>query len=75
MNHTIEIAHTKRQGDKSSGRLIQGACFLVLFPVALVAALTGWHWKPWPPGPDGYGNVIAESSSMARMLAGIAVSV
>lgn len=75
MNHSIEIANSKRREDLSSGRLIQGVCFLVFFPVALLAALTGWHWQPWPPGPEGYGNVIVESNSMARMVAGIAISV
>lgn len=74
MNHTIEIGTSKRREDLT-GRFIQAICFLVFLPVALVAGLTGWHWRPWPPGPDGYNNVFAEANSMARMVAGIAISI
>lgn len=74
MNHTIEVGTTKRREDLS-GRLIQAICFVVFLPVALFAGLTFWHWRPWPPGPNGYSNVFVEANSMAKMVAGIAISI
>ena len=75
MSQTMQIGHTRKREEVLSGRLIQGACFTLFLPVALVARLSGWRWKPWPPGPSGYGGVIAETRSMARSIAGIAISV
>jgi hypothetical protein len=71
----MQIGHTRKREEVFSGRLIQCACFTVFLPVALVARLSGWRWRPWPPGPSGYGSVIAETRSMARSIAGIAISV
>lgn len=38
-----------------------GLCFLVFFVIALLARLTGWRWRPWPPGAAGYGSVVDEA--------------
>jgi light-harvesting complex 1 beta chain len=31
--------------------------FLVLFPVALMAQLLGWHWRSWLPGAEGVKSI------------------
>lgn len=75
MSQTMQIGNARKREDVVSGRLIAGACFAVFLPVALVARLSGWRWRPWPPGPTGYRGVIAETRSMARSIAGIAISI
>jgi hypothetical protein len=75
MSHPIGIAYDRKHEDRSSGLLIKVICFTIFLPVAALARLTGWRWKPWPPGPSGYGSIISETRSMARVVAGIAVSV
>lgn len=40
-----------------------------LLTVAAVARLTGWRWQPWPPGRDGYGSIVRETSDMACRVA------
>ena len=75
MSHTIGIAHARKHDDLHNGRLISAICFVIFLPVATLARLTGWRWKPWPPGPSGYGSILSETRSMARVIAGIAVSV
>ena len=75
MSQTMQIGHSRKREEVLSGRLIAVACFAVFLPVALVARLSGWRWRPWPPGPSGYGSVIAETRSMARSIAGIAISI
>jgi hypothetical protein len=75
MQHTAEITHSRKREDLQSCRFIEAICFAVFLPIALLASLGGWRWHPWPPGPKGYGSVIGEARSMARTIAGIAVSV
>ncbi len=45
-------------------RMIQISFIALLLP-ALIARLTGWRWRPWPPGPEGYSSIIAEARAAA----------
>jgi len=75
MQHTIGLDPSGKREDLNSCRLIEAVCFAVFLPIAFLAMLCGWRWQPWPPGPDGYGSVLSEARSMARTIAGIAISV
>lgn len=33
---------------------------LFLVP-ATIARLSGWRWRPWPPGPQGYRSILGEA--------------
>jgi len=39
--------------------------FIALLVPAMIGRLTGWRWRPWPPGPTGYSSVIAEAKAAA----------
>jgi hypothetical protein len=75
MNQTMDTISTRRREERLSSWLIAATCFVVLLPITLIARLSGWRLRPWPPGPTGYGSVIAETRAMARNVAGIALSV
>ena len=75
MNQTMDTTCLNKRDDRFSGRLIEASCFTILLPITVVARLSGWRWRPWPPGPDGYNSVLGETRSMSRVLAGIALSV
>ena len=49
-------------------------CFAALLPVAVLARLSGWHWKPWPAGAEGYKSPIREAQIVARSAASVAFS-
>jgi hypothetical protein len=74
MNHTVGTTSMRKREDRLSTWLIEASCFSVLLPISLLARITGWRWKPWPPGPDGYGSVFRETRTMSRVLAGLAIS-
>ena len=40
-----------------------------LLVVASAARLTGWRWRPWPPGRHGYRSVVRETFDRARQVA------
>ena len=67
-----QITSTTSPGKASHGfgePLLEGAlfaiAFMVLLPVAVVAAMTGWRWQPWPPGAQGYRSFIREAKIAA----------
>jgi hypothetical protein len=75
MQHTFDIVSKRRRSDLRSCRFIECACFVVFLPIALLAGISGWRWRPWPPaGPEGYGSALSEARSMASLIAGIAIS-
>jgi light-harvesting complex 1 beta chain len=45
-------------------RMLTAGFILFLVPASL-AWLTGWRWRPWPPGPKGYGSIISEARAAA----------
>ena len=69
--------HHARQANETAAhfRLLAAACFLGMFPVALVASLSGWRWQPWPPGRSGYSSAWREARTAANTAAAIALSV
>ena len=48
--------------------------FIVLLPVALLAAVTGWRWQPWPPGNQGYRTFVHEAKIAASVATATALS-
>jgi hypothetical protein len=75
MHHTYDIVSERRRSDIRSCRLIEIVCFVVFLPIALLAGISGWRWRPWPPtDAEGYGSAFGEARSMARLIAGIAIS-
>lgn len=40
-----------------------------LLTAAALARMTGWRWRPWPPGRDGYRSIVGETSRMAGQVA------
>jgi hypothetical protein len=50
-------------------------CFAVLLPVAVVARLSGWRWRPWPAGGrKGYGSPLQEANKLSATIAGTVFS-
>ncbi|MEL7448009.1 MAG: hypothetical protein AAFN78_02310 [Pseudomonadota bacterium] len=45
--------------------VLYAVAFMVLLPVAMVAAMTGWRWQPWPPGAHGYRSFLVEAKIAA----------
>jgi hypothetical protein len=75
MQHSYDIMSERRRFDLRSCRFIESICFVVFLPIALLAGISGWRWRPWPPGgPEGYGSALEEARTMARLIAGIAIS-
>jgi light-harvesting complex 1 beta chain len=35
--------------------------FLILLVPAAIARVSGWRWRPWPPGPEGYRSIVSEA--------------
>lgn len=40
--------------------------FLLLLVPAALARLSGWRWRPWPPGREGYRSVVGEAREAAE---------
>jgi hypothetical protein len=47
-------------------RRMVAAGFLILLVPAAIASMTGWRWRPWPPGPDGYRSFVSEAKEAAQ---------
>ena len=43
--------------------------FLILLVPSMAARLTGWRWRPWLPGQEGYDSVTREAWKMALNVA------
>lgn len=56
-------------------RAVWVCCFALLLPVAFLASLSGWRWRPWSAGPNGYQSSFREAHSLASRAAGVAFSV
>ena len=69
--------HHARAANESAAhfRLLAVVCFLGMFPVALIASLSGWRWQPWPPGRSGYRSAYREARTAANTAVAIALSV
>jgi light-harvesting complex 1 beta chain len=54
MNEPNNLISSK---ESFSDLMIFGACFLVLFPFALLGQLIGIHWKTWLIGSEDSQNI------------------
>jgi hypothetical protein len=69
------LTHGLRQDEVWPCRFVWMVCFAVLLPVAIVARLSGWRWRPWPAGGRaGYGSPIQEANKLSATIAGTAFS-
>ena len=75
MKTTNSLMHGLRKDEIWSCRFLLLVCFAVLLPIAFVARLSGWRWKPWPAGDEGYRSPIQEAKAAAVTIAGAAFSV
>lgn len=71
MNQVSTPESLNRSTDRSSsswqGSVLFAVLFTALLPVALLAAVTGWRWQPWPPGKQGYRMFIHEAKIAASV--------
>lgn len=44
--------------------------FIVFTLIAVGAHVLAWMWRPWLPGPDGYGSLIESGQTLAQTLLG-----
>jgi light-harvesting complex 1 beta chain len=44
--------------------------FLVFTLIAVGAHVLAWMWRPWLPGPDGYGSLLESGQTLAQALLG-----
>ena len=75
METTNKLTHGLRKDEVWSCRFIWLVCFAVLLPVAIVARLSGWRWRPWPADADGYRSVFKEALRKSATVAGTVFSV
>lgn len=66
--------HGVARDDAWGCRLLWVVGFATSLPVAFVARLTGWRWKPWAARADGYQSVLSEANSMANQIVALAYS-
>ena len=75
MKKTNSLMHGLRKDEIWSCRFLLLVCFTVLLPIAIIARLSGWRWKPWPAGDAGYQSPIREAKAAAVTITGAAFSV
>ena len=69
------LTHGLRKDEVWSCRFVWMVCFAVLLPVAIVARLSGWRWRPWPAGGrNGYGSPFQEANKLSATIAGTVFS-
>ena len=42
--------------------------FVIFTAIAVVAHILVWNWRPWLPGPNGYGSVIDGLHGLAHSI-------
>ncbi len=75
MRQTKSLMHGLRKDEIWSCRFLLLVCFTVLLPIAILARLSGWRWRPWPAGTDGYRSPIQEAKAVSETIAGTVFSV
>ncbi len=74
MHSKSNVAQGRDRSELWAYRVAWLVCFAVLLPIAVLARLSGWHWKPWPAGATGYKSPLREASIVARSAAAMAFS-
>jgi hypothetical protein len=69
-----EIMQGVRRCERWHCRLLFTVCFLALWPIALVARLTGWRWQPWSRGAGRPRSAFREALTMAEIAVGTVLS-
>ena len=64
-----------RKDEVWSCRFIWLVCFSVFLPVAIVARLSGWRWRPWTAPKRGYRSVFREAERMSTTVTGTVFSI
>ena len=75
MEYTYKTYRSHKRKELNCYRLIMVICFAVFLPIAFLARIGGWRWRPWSPGPGGYGSVFKEARQMSKTVASLAISV
>lgn len=79
MNQMTSTTSPDKVSHGFGGSLLESALFagvfFVLLPVAMLAAMSGWRWQPWPPGAHGYRSFIHEAKIAASTATATAFSV
>ncbi|MBT8447254.1 MAG: light-harvesting protein [Gammaproteobacteria bacterium] len=58
---------TPDQAKEFHGFYLQG--MMIFVAIAVVAHFLTWLWRPWFPGPDGYGAVMDTVTSLLPYVA------
>lgn len=48
------------------------AVFVLLLVPAAIGRLSGWSWRPWPPGREGYRSIVGEARGAAETYVSLA---
>ena len=65
----------ERQPEFKAYVMLCTVCFAALLPIALLARLSGWSWRPWEAGPNGYESATRAAWSQAKTTAAITTSI
>ena len=74
LNSKMNLTHGLRKDEIWSCRFLWLVCFAVLLPVAIVARLSGWRWRPWPAKTTAGRSAIREASAMSETVVGTVFS-
>lgn len=75
LDTTNNLTHGLRKDEVWSCRFIWLVCFAVLLPIAIVARLSGWRWRPWPARGNGYRSAFREAQRVSATVAGTVFSI
>lgn len=75
MQRNSSLTRGLRKNEVWSCRFIWMICFAVFLPVAVLARLSGWRWRPWSASSKGYRSVIKEAQSISTTVTGTVFSV
>lgn len=64
--NTQVVPDTQREGWQFWAIFI--VCFGICLVVATIARIAGWHWHPWPAGPEGYTSIVHEAKVAAETM-------
>jgi hypothetical protein len=75
MQRNSNLTRGLRKNEVWSCRFIWMICFSVFLPVAVLARLSGWRWRPWSASSSGYRSVIQEAQKISTTVTGTVFSV
>jgi hypothetical protein len=60
------------RGEHRQFRWMVAVALPLLLVVATIGRLSGWWWRPWPPGREGYRSIFSEAKEAAETYIGFA---